>query len=105
MRKHFSRTERTRLFQLHNRECHICGQQIKVGDGWDLEHIVPWALTRDDSDGNVKPAHKSCHKEKTADDQRIISKVKRVKAKHEGTFPPSLAKIKSRGFAKTRNFS
>ncbi len=102
-RKTFSRTERVRLFDLHRGLCHICEEKIQVGEAWDLEHIVPWALTRDDSDGNVKPAHKSCHKEKTADDVDGIRKADRIRAKHIGAWPKSKAPLRSRGFAKTRD--
>lgn len=99
-RKSFSRKDRVRLFDLHGGKCHLCDQKIKVGDAWDLEHIVPWELTRDDSDDNVKPAHKSCHKIKTADDVAAIRKSDRVRAKHMGAWPKSKSKIPSRGFSK-----
>lgn len=102
-RKTFSRTERVRLFDLHRGVCHICQEKIQVGEAWDLEHIVPWALTRDDSDGNVKPAHKVCHKEKTAVDIDGITKADRIRAKHIGAWPKSKAPLRSRGFAKTRD--
>lgn len=81
-RKHFSTKERVRLFQLNDGRCHICSEKIKIGEAYDLEHIVPWELTRDDSDDNVKPAHKACHKQKTAEDVRGIRKADRIKAKH-----------------------
>lgn len=99
-RKSFSRKERVRLFDLHGGACHLCQQKIKVGEAWDLEHIVPWELTRDDSDDNVKPAHKSCHKVKTADDVAAIRKADRIRAKHLGAWPKSKSKIPSRGFNK-----
>lgn len=101
-RKHFSMRERVRLFELHGGRCHLCGQKIQVGEAYDLEHIVPWALTRDDSDDNVKPAHKSCHKIKTADDTAAIRKADRIRAKHIGAWPKSKTPLRSRGFAKTR---
>lgn len=99
-RKHFSRTERVRLFDLHGGRCHICSGKVQVGEAWDLEHIVPWELTRDDSDDNVKPAHKHCHKAKTADDVAAIRKADRVRAKFIGAWPKSRTPIKSRGFQK-----
>jgi 5-methylcytosine-specific restriction protein A len=101
-RKSFSRKERVRLFDLHGGACHLCQQKIKVGEAWDLEHIVPWELTRDDSDDNVKPAHKSCHKVKTADDVAAIRKADRIRAKHLGAWPKSKAKLQSRGFPKRK---
>lgn len=101
-RKHFSRKERVRIFDLNTGKCHLCGEKIRVGDAWDLEHVVPWSLTRDDSDDNVKPAHKSCHKEKTADDVAAIRKADRVRAKFIGAWPKSKNPIRSAGFRKTR---
>lgn len=86
-RKHFSMRERVRLFDLHGGRCHICEQKIKVGEAYDLEHVVPWILTRDDSDDNVKPAHKSCHRAKTADDIAAIRKADRIRAKHINAMP------------------
>lgn len=102
-RKSFSRKERVRLFDLHGGRCHLCNQKIQVGEAWELEHIVPWELTRDDSDDNVKPAHKFCHKEKTADDIDAIRKADRIRAKHIGAWPKSKARIKNRGFGRTRD--
>lgn len=99
-RKTFSRKERVRIFDLNGGSCHLCGQKIKVGEAWDLEHIVPWELTRDDSDENVKPAHKSCHKVKTAEDVAVIRKADRIRAKNIGAWPKSRNKIQSRGFSK-----
>lgn len=102
-RKHFSRTERVRIFDLNAGRCHLCDQKIQVGEAWDLEHLVAWALTRDDSDENVKPAHKSCHKEKTADDVAAIRKADRIRAKHVGAWPKSKSPLKSRSFSKSRD--
>lgn len=101
-RKHFSRTERVRIFDLNGGKCHICDLTIKAGEVWELEHIVPWELTRDDSDQNVKPAHYKCHKEKTVVDIGGISKADRVRAKFIGAWPASKAKIRGGGFRKTR---
>ncbi|UFS83160.1 HNH endonuclease [Rhizobium sp. T136] len=102
-RKHFSRTDRVRIFDLSGGRCHICCQKIQVGEAWDIEHLVPWELTRDDSDSNIRPAHKTCHKVKTADDVSAIRKADRIRAKHIGAWPQSRAKIKSAGFRKTRS--
>lgn len=94
--------ERVRLFELHRGACHLCDQKIQVGETWELEHIVPWEFTRDDSDDNVKPAHVKCHKVKTASDVAAIRKADRIHAKHIGAYPKSSARIQSRGFSKTR---
>lgn len=82
-RKHRSARERERLFLLHEGRCHVCGQKIKAGEAWELEHIVPWELTHDESDENVKPAHKkNCHASKTKKDVAGIRKADRQRQKH-----------------------
>ena len=96
MRKHRSARERERLFLLHGKRCYLCEQPIVTGEAFDLEHIVPWELTRDESDGNVKPAHVRCHKMKTAKDIYAIRKADRQRQKHEGTWPKSRRPLRSR---------
>ncbi len=97
-RKTFSRKERVRIFDINKGMCHLCGMKIRVGEKWDIEHLVPWELTRDDSDDNIRPAHQSCHKVKTKSDVTEIRKADRIRAKHIGAWPRSKAKIPSRGF-------
>ena len=101
-RKHFSQRERVRLFTLNDGKCYLCNMPIKVGDPWELEHVIPWALTRDDSDDNVRPAHVHCHKPKTVDDVKGIRKMDRIFAKHVGAWPKPRGngKLQSRGFPK-----
>ena len=91
-RKTFSRKERVRLFELYRSECYLCGGKIQVGDAWEIEHVVAWELTRDDSDDNLRLAHVACHKVKTADDVRAIRKADRMKAAHIGAKKPSTFK-------------
>ena len=52
-RKRRGGLERARLFNLHGGKCHLCGNKINVGEGWELEHVIAWELTRDESDENV----------------------------------------------------
>ena len=101
-RKHFSQRERVRLFTLNGGKCYLCDMPIKVGEAWEMEHVIPWELTRDDSDDNVKPAHVHCHKIKTASDVRGIRKADRIKAKHIGAWPEPRgnSRIPSRPFSK-----
>lgn len=105
MRKRRSARERERLFRLHGGRCHLCGQPIVPGEAFDLEHVIPYELTRDESDENVKPAHVHCHRGpggKTADDIRGIRKADRARQKHQGLWPPPLRKLQSRGFQKRK---
>lgn len=103
-RKHRNRKERARLFTLHGGICHICKGKILAFEGYELEHIIPFAVSHDDSDENVKPVHAKCHKRKTTDDAQYIAKTERMKAKHEGHFPKTRgnARLQSRGFQNTR---
>ena len=65
-RKSFSQKERVRLFTLNKGVCYLCNGKIDAGQAWEIEHVIPWALTRDDSDDNLRLAHVKCHKAKTA---------------------------------------
>lgn len=91
-RKPLSTTKRVRLFKLHNSICHICGLKIDgTREEWDIEHIIPYGLKGEESetDENMQPAHRSCHKPKTANDKKIIGKCKRREALHIGAKCPS----------------
>tara|TARA_R110002126_G_scaffold254020_1_gene397074 strand:- start:2509 stop:2844 length:336 start_codon:yes stop_codon:yes gene_type:complete len=89
-RKSFSRTERVRLFSLHERTCHICQCKIDgISEKWEVEHVIPFEMTRDNSDENCKPAHVKCHKAKTKKDVKDIAKCKRREAAHIGAKPKS----------------
>jgi 5-methylcytosine-specific restriction enzyme A len=84
-RKSLTAKERLRLFTLHGGVCHLCGQAIDgTREKWDVEHVVAWALTRDDSDENRRPAHVACHKVKTVEDVGRVAKAKRQEAKYRG---------------------
>lgn len=105
MRKEFSKKTRAEVFLRANGLCEKCGAKLKVGEG-EYDHIVADWLGGDNTASNSALLCTPCHRgvgAKTADDQRIIAKVKRVAAKHNGTFPPSKAKLRSRGFCKSRD--
>lgn len=87
VRRSVSNTERARLFLLHGGACHLCGVKIDgVREKWELEHVIPWAISRDDSDDNRRPAHVKCHATKTKRDRKIISKTDRMRMKNDGTW-------------------
>ena len=98
-RRSFSRKDRARIFALGKGCCHICGGKIGVGEAWEVEHIIPYALTQDNSDDNLRPAHVKCHSAKThGEDRPRISKAERMRAKHLGLWPKTKSPLKSRGF-------
>jgi 5-methylcytosine-specific restriction protein A len=87
-RRRFTTLQRAALFERHKGVCHICQRKITPVEPWEIEHVIAWELTRDDSDENLRPAHKTCHKDKTREDVRGIRKADRVKAKHLGAKKP-----------------
>lgn len=96
-RKSFSRKERDRLFALRGGECYLChGPITREVEAWDIEHEIPWEISRDDSDDNLQLAHKKCHAVKTTKDRKDIAHVLRMEAKHKGTYPPSPRPMQSR---------
>jgi len=65
--------------------CHLCKREFDVEIAtWEAEHVVPWALGGKDDASNLAPVHWECHKPKTAEDVKIISKGRRVYAKRLG---------------------
>ncbi len=66
-RKRFTDKDRARIFANNHGVCHICNRKIDgTSEAWEIEHVIAWELTRDDSDDNLRPAHKLvCHQTKT----------------------------------------
>ena len=85
-RKRFTDKDRARIFANAKGVCHLCNQKIDgVREKWEVEHVIAWELTRDDSDDNLRPAHVACHKQKThKQDRPVINEAKRREAKHNG---------------------
>lgn len=90
-RKRFTDKDRARIFAANNGCCHLCNTKIDgVREAWEIEHVIAWELTRDDSDDNLRPAHIACHKQKThKQDRPVINEAKRREAKHNGVKRPS----------------
>lgn len=104
-RVEFDKKTRVLAFERCKGLCEKCSARLKVGEA-EYDHIIPYYFTRDSSLDNCQVLCVPCHRgvgAKTADDQRDISKVKRIKMKHEGSWPSSKAPLRSRGFAKTRD--
>lgn len=80
--------------------CAFCNLPVEVGEA-EFDHRIPvWMGGADDDGPNLRPLHPRCHTIKTKADAGARAKVKRMKAKHEGTAPPPLQKLKGRGFPK-----
>lgn len=100
------RSVRARVFRAYDGRCYLTGAKIAAGDEWDLEHVKPLAMARPgetlNRESNLAPALKAPHREKTAREATDRAKADRCHAKHFGYFPKSKAKIRSRGFQRTR---
>ena len=83
-RKTISAKQRVKLFNDHKGICHICQGKIGIGEAWEIEHRVPFAMGGEDSESNWSPAHVRCHRTKTTDDVGAIAKAKRREARHLG---------------------
>ena len=83
-RKSISAKQRLKVFTDHKGECHICGGKIGVGEGWQIEHVIPFAMGGADDESNWRPSHIKCHRTKTTDDVGKIAKAKRREARHLG---------------------
>lgn len=91
-RKSLSRVQRVRIFDAAKGICHLCGLKIDAprGDLWDVSHEIPLEAGGADESHNMKPAHRRCHRQHTAEvDAPLIAKVKRQRAKNLGVRKPS----------------
>lgn len=101
----FTKKVRIEVYARAGGKCEKCKAALKVSEG-EYDHVIPFWISRDSSASNAQLLCVTCHRApgaKTADDQRTIAKIKRLKMKHEGTFPPSKSPLRSRGFVNSRS--
>lgn len=119
VRPSMSKARRLRIWEKENGVCYLCGKKVQAGEPWDAEHVKAWDLFFDDSDENLRVAHKLvCHKEKTDRDVKIMRKADRQGgfkgqwARRQKNGPqiksgpsnwPKGVKIQSRGWEKKRD--
>lgn len=75
---------RLRVFNKYDGRCYLSGAIIRVGDDWELEHILAICNGGENREGNMAPALVAPHKDKTKADRRIKAKNDRVRKKHIG---------------------
>jgi 5-methylcytosine-specific restriction enzyme A len=71
-------------------------------DKFEYEHRTALCNGGENRETNIFLCLADKHREKTADDVAIKSKVARIAAKNRGLWPKSPFKIRSRGFDKRR---
>lgn len=94
---------RLRVFEKYGGICQLSNRKIMAGDAWDLDHIKALWRGGEHRESNLHPVLKQPHREKSAEEQSDQAKCDRVRKKHLGIWPKSNAKIKGRGFARTRD--
>lgn len=100
------RSVRARVFRAYDGVCYLSKRKIAAGETWELEHIRPLSMARPgenlNRESNLAPALAAPHREKSNREATDRAKADRIHAKHHGYYPPSKAKIQSRGFQKAR---
>lgn len=58
------RVQRARaiVIALHGPTCWLCGQAIRPGQAWDVDHVIPRSEGGSDALANLRPAHASCNR-------------------------------------------
>ena len=75
---------RLRNYNDHKGHCHICGQSITGGQLWETDHVVRLKDGGENREGNLAPAHKSCHAGKSGQENTAQAKTDKVRKKHLG---------------------
>ena len=73
-----------RVFDAYGGRCYITGQKIQPGDAWQVDHIKALINGGENRENNLAPVLSAPHREKTATDVKLKSKVARIRAKHLG---------------------
>jgi 5-methylcytosine-specific restriction endonuclease McrA len=87
-RRRITPQQRAKIFTNASGVCHICGGKIGGSERWDVEHVISLSMGGDDDFANMRPAHVTCHREKTTSDAGNLAKARRVEAKHIGAHRP-----------------
>lgn len=96
MRRRRSNTVRRAIWQRFNKTCQMCFQPTDER-GFDLDHHIPLEIGGDDSDDNLRPLCRPCHRLKTKGDATDIAKAKRREDDHSGVSRPA-GLLRTRGF-------
>lgn len=89
-----------RLFLKQMGRCAITGKKFMPGDRPHADHIVPLKDGGANRETNLQLVFARAHREKTADENAARDKERRMRMKHNGTWPRSKAPLRSRGFPK-----
>jgi hypothetical protein len=89
---------RQRIYDRAEGICHVCCLNLD-GKRWELDHDIALINGGPHDELNMSPICIYCHREKTAVDVGIKSKIAAVKARYTGVKRPT-GDLKGRGFDK-----
>ena len=92
-RRSLSSLARVRIFDAAAGLCHLCGQEITIGQKWEAEHCKPLWLGGADDESNMAPAHVHCHAVKSAGEKTIKAKGDSIRARHLGIKPDRTIRV------------
>ena len=93
---------RNQVVERQGGRCAHCGSPLDCD--CQIDHDIPlWCGGSNDID-NLQALDPACHKIKNRHEATIRAKVKRVKAKHEGTYPPPRHPLRSRNRLGSRDW-
>jgi 5-methylcytosine-specific restriction endonuclease McrA len=75
---------KVRIFERHQGICHLTKRRIRAGEAWDCDHVIALCNGGEHREGNLAPALRQPHREKTAEDVRVKSKIARIRKRHLG---------------------
>jgi 5-methylcytosine-specific restriction protein A len=84
MRRARSTTARRAIWERYGKKCQMCFS-LTDERGYDLDHHIPLEIGGDDSDDNLRPLCRPCHRLKTKGDASDIAKAKRRENDHNGS--------------------
>lgn len=87
-----------RLFLRQGGICALSGRKIRPGEVTHADHIKPLKDGGENREANLQLVLADAHREKTADENSIRAKERRIRLKHAGLWPKSSRPLKSRGF-------
>lgn len=90
---------RQRVFDREKGTCHLCKTKIQPGQKWDMDHAIALINGGENSEANLKPAHRKCHIDKTAQDVAEKAKIAAIRQRHHGIV--DAPKMPSAPFPKT----
>lgn len=88
---------KARIYTLWDRTCYLSGIKIR-GKEWELEHVIPLSMGGAHREGNLRPALRAPHKEKSSEEASRRADADRA-ARYDAGIRPA-PKLRSAGFVK-----